>query len=82
MSTRKQKDNLKQMFRHGSFRIEKRGDSHYGVAEGFRSKRLMFRGATTVGALAVLQLAAPAASTGDVALPQAQCASSASVAER
>ena len=47
MSTRKEKDRLKQMSKERSFRIEKRGDSHYGVADGYRSKRIMFRGNTT-----------------------------------
>ncbi len=35
------------MSKERSFRIERRGDSHYGTAEGFRAKRLMLRGATT-----------------------------------
>ena len=48
MSTRREKDRLKAMSRDRSFRVERRGDSHYGVAEGFRSKRLMLRGGTTV----------------------------------
>ena len=48
MSTRKEKDKLEQMSRDRSFRVEKRGDSHYGVAEGFRAKRLVLRGGTTV----------------------------------
>ena len=47
MSTRKEKDRLKQMCKERSFRIEKRGDSHYGVADGYRAKRLMLRGNTT-----------------------------------
>ena len=36
------------MSRDRSFRVERRGDSHYGVAEGFRAKRLVLRGGTTV----------------------------------
>ena len=36
------------MSKDRSFRIERRGDSHYGVADGFRDKRLMLRDATTV----------------------------------
>ena len=35
------------MSKERSFRVEKRGDSHYGVALGFRAKRLMLRGVTT-----------------------------------
>ena len=35
------------MSKDRTFRIERRGDSHYGVAEGFRSKLLMLRGKRT-----------------------------------
>ena len=38
---------MKRMSKDRSFRIEKRGDSHYGVAQGFRAKRLMLRGSKT-----------------------------------
>ena len=48
MSTRREKDRLKQLSRERSFRIERRGDSHYVVADGFRAKRLLLRGSTTV----------------------------------
>ena len=47
MSTRPE-NRLKRMSKDRSFRVEKRGDSHYGVAQGFRAKRLMLRGAATV----------------------------------
>ena len=47
MSTRTEKNTLKRMSKERSFRIERRGDSHYGTAAGFRAKRLMLRGATT-----------------------------------
>ena len=47
MSTRAQKEYLKRMAKSRSFRVERKGDSHFGVAEGFRAKRLMLRGATT-----------------------------------
>ena len=43
----KGKQVLKDMSKDRSFRIERRGDSHYGVADGFRAKRLMSKGATT-----------------------------------
>ena len=36
------------MSKERSFRVERRGDSHFGVAEGFRAKRLLFRGSSTV----------------------------------
>ena len=36
------------MSKDRSFRVERRGDSHHGVAEGFRAKRLVLRGGTTV----------------------------------
>ena len=48
MSSRREKDTLKRMSKERSFRVERRGDSHVGVAEGFRSKRLLFRGSSTV----------------------------------
>ena len=38
---------MKQMSKDRSFRVEKRGDSHYGVAEGYRSARIMHRGDAT-----------------------------------
>ena len=41
------KNTLKRMSKDRSFRIEKRGDSHYGIADGFRAKRLMLRGSKT-----------------------------------
>ena len=47
MSTRTEKNTLKRMSKDRSFRIERRGDSQYGVAEGFRSKQLMLRGKRT-----------------------------------
>ena len=47
MSTRTEKNTLKRMSKDRSFRIEKRGDSHYGIADGFRAKRLMLRGSKT-----------------------------------
>ena len=47
MSTRTEKNTLKRMSKDRSFRIERRGDSQYGVAEGFRPKRLMLRGERT-----------------------------------
>ena len=47
MSTRREKDRLKQLSRERSFRIERRGDSHFGVADGYKAKRIMFRGNTT-----------------------------------
>ena len=47
MSTRTEKNTLKRMSKERSFRIERRGDSQYGVAEGFRPKRLMLRGQRT-----------------------------------
>ena len=48
MSTRTEKNTLKRMSKERSFRIERRGDSQYGVAEGFRPKRLMLRGVRTL----------------------------------
>ena len=48
MSSRREKDTLKRMSKERSFRVERRGDSHFGVAEGFRAKRLLFRGDKTV----------------------------------
>ena len=48
MSSRREKDTLKRMSKERSFRVERRGDSHYGVAEGFRAKRLLLRGGMTV----------------------------------
>ena len=47
MSTRTEKNTLNRMSQDRSFRIERRGDSQYGVAEGFRPKRLMLRGERT-----------------------------------
>ena len=47
MSTRTAKNTLNRMSKDRTFRIERRGDSHYGVAEGFRSKLLMLRGERT-----------------------------------
>ena len=47
MSTRTEKNTLKRMSKDRSFRIERRGDSQYGVAEGFRPKQLMLRGERT-----------------------------------
>ena len=47
MSTRTAKNTLNRMSQDRSFRIERRGDSQYGVADGFRPKRLMFRGERT-----------------------------------
>ena len=47
MSTRTQKNTLNRMSQDRSFRIERRGDSQYGVAEGFRPKRLMLHGQRT-----------------------------------
>ena len=35
------------MSKDRTFRIERRGDSQYGVAEGFRPKRLMLNGVRT-----------------------------------
>ena len=51
MSTRTEKNTLKRMSKDRSFRIEKRGDSQYGVAEGFRPKRLMLRGERTAAGI-------------------------------
>ena len=48
MSSRREKDTLKRMSKERSFRVERRGDSHFGVAEGFRAKRLLLRGSATV----------------------------------
>ena len=36
------------MSKERSFRVERRGDSHFGVAEGFRAKRLLLKGSSTV----------------------------------
>ena len=36
------------MSKERSFRVERRGDSHFGGAEGFRAKRLLLRGSSTV----------------------------------
>ena len=47
MSSKTVKKTLKRMSNERSFRIEQRGDSHYGLAQGFRAKLLMRRGATT-----------------------------------
>ena len=51
MSTRTAKNTLKRMSKDRSFRIEERGDSHYGIAEGFKAKRLMIRGSKTAAGL-------------------------------
>ena len=51
MNTRTEKNTLKRMSKDRSFRIEKRGDSQYGVAEGFRPKRLMLRGERTAAGI-------------------------------
>ena len=48
MSSRREKDTLKRMSKERSFRVERRGDSHFGVAEGFRAKRLLLKGSSTV----------------------------------
>ena len=47
MSTRTAKNTLNRMSNDRTFRLERRGDSHYGVAEGFRPKLLMLRGERT-----------------------------------
>ena len=47
MSTRTERNTLNRMSQDRSFRIERRGDSQYGVADGFRPKRLMLRGERT-----------------------------------
>ncbi len=38
------------MLASGSFDLGRRGDSHYGTAEGYRTKRTMVRGGTTPAA--------------------------------
>ena len=48
MSSRREKDTLKRMSKERSFRVERRGDSHFGVAEGYRAKRLLLKGSSTV----------------------------------
>ena len=47
MSTRTEKNTLKRMSKDRSFRVEKGGDANYGIAEGFKAKRLMIRGSKT-----------------------------------